>query len=116
MNKEWCTEKTCAGGCQGHPATTITERLCNNDPSKPIYTIQPVVKLVVKLVWQLVECLYTRYSRLSNRLSNPFDNRFDNGFDNRLYRVYKYLPSWQQVVSCKWGFSIYADCWEITAV
>jgi len=41
----------------------------------PIYTIQPVVKLV----WQLVvSCIET-----FNRLSNPFDNR--------LYRVYSRL-------------------------
>jgi len=74
MKKEWGTEKTCAGWCQGHPATAIIERLCNNDPSNPIYTIQPVVKPVVQPVWQrAVSCKQT-----SNRLSNWFDNRFDN--------------------------------------
>jgi len=48
----------------------------------PIYTIQPVVKLV----WQPVECSYTRYSWLSNR--------FDNRFNNRLYTRYSCLWNW----------------------
>ena len=39
----------------------------------PIYTIQPVVKLV----WQPVECSYTRYSWLSNRFDNRFHNRVE---------------------------------------
>jgi len=36
----------------------------SNDALYPVYTIQPVVKLVVKPVWQPVDCSYTRYSRL----------------------------------------------------
>jgi len=42
--------------------------------SYPVYTIEPVVKLVVQPVWQLaVSC-----KQLSNRLSNQLSNRFDN--------------------------------------
>ena len=72
-----------------------------------VYTIQLFVKPVVKWVWQPVECLYTRY----NQLSNQIDNRFDNGFHHRLYHVYTNIypvvkPVWQQVVSCKRGFTV----------
>jgi len=49
------------------------------EPWSPVYTIQPVTKLV----WQPVECLRTRYNRLSNR------------FDNRFYHVYKHSAGCQ---------------------
>jgi len=106
-----------------------------------VYTIQPVVKPVERADCSFNTVVkprlynrfdngltYTRYSRLSNRLSNGFDNRLnvcihvDNGFDSRFYRVYKHLPGcqtawqpvWQQVVSCKRGFSIHKVTWFYT--
>jgi len=54
----------------------------------PVYTIQPVVKLVVKPVWQPVGCFFTRYSRLSNRVVQLYSR-----FNNRLYRVNGVLQS-----------------------
>jgi len=51
----------------------------------PVYTIQPVVKLIAKPVWQqVVSCIQT-----FNRLSNLFDN----WFGNRLYCVYSRLSN-----------------------
>ena len=87
-------------------------------PLYPVYTIQPVVKPVVQLVWQpAVSCKQT-----SNRLWDRFDNHVErtatvrstgyqtglyNRFDNRLYTRYNWLSTvWQQVASCRRGFSI----------
>jgi len=86
----------------------------------PVYTIQPVVKLVVNPVWQPGKCLYTRYNRLSNRLYNPvwkpvertavhstrLSNPFDNQLDVCLHDTAGCQPVVQPVVSCKRGFNI----------
>jgi len=76
----------------------------------PIYTIQPVVKLVVQLVWQpAVWCKQTS-NRLSNRLSNGFDNRL-NVCIHTIQPVVKpvwqpvWQRVWQQVVSYKRTFT-----------
>jgi len=100
----------------------------------PVYTIQPVVKMVVQPVgqpvasckrtsnrvgkpvvqssWQPVGCLFTRYSRLSNRLYN-WTAGCTTGFTTGWMFVYTtqpvvqrvVKPVWQQVVSCQRSFS-----------
>ena len=52
--------------------------------------------------------LYTRYSRLSNRLSNGFDDRLNVCIHDTPVVKPVWQLVWQQVVSCKRGFSIWS--------
>jgi len=63
----------------------------------PVYTIQPVVKLV----WQPAEPCKQTSNRLSHRLSNGFDNRLNVCIHDRTGCQTGLI----QVVSCKWGLS-----------
>jgi len=69
--QEWCWKLQC---CREYKQLTRkvieVNRLYISHFSYPVYTIEPVVKLVVQPVWQpAVSCKQTS-SRLSNRLSN----------------------------------------------
>ena len=95
----------------------------------PVYTIQPVVKPVVQQVWQpAVSCKQTynrlstvlndqhcSFNQLSNRVVQPvWQTRFDNRVEGTAVRSTAcqivfvkpvWQPVWQQVVSCKRGFT-----------